>query len=238
MFIPDPGHTICDADQAGADAQVVAWESNDDDLKAKFRSGKKIHALNAIDIFGSVAGPDGKREPYYTRAKMGVHLSNYGGTARTCATALGITVHEAERFQSRWFSVHPNILDWHKRIRSQLESTRTVSNRFGYRRVYFDRPDSVLKEALAWIPQSTVACVTNRAWVALFNSHLPVEVLLQVHDSLVFQIPTRLLDPTLRAIKPLIQITIPYDDPLIIPWGLKCSEKSWGDCIGRQWPDN
>jgi DNA polymerase-1 len=236
MFIPDSGYTIIDIDQAGADAQVVAWESEDEALKAKFRSGKKVHALNAIDIFGTPAGPDGKREPYYTRAKVGVHATNYGAGARTVAMALGITTHEAERFQARWFAIHPGIPKWHARVRAELEATHSIRNPFGYRRLYFDRTDNVIKEALAWVPQSTVACVTNRAWSAIDSSSLPTEVLLQVHDSLVLQIPSRILDETLRSIRPLIAIPIPYPDPLIIPWGLKTSHKSWGECNGRQWP--
>ena len=28
---------------------------------------------------------------------------------------------------------------------------------------------------------------------------------------------------------------MPYDDPLIIPWGLKASQKSWGDCEKATW---
>jgi DNA polymerase-1 len=236
MFIPDPGYTLIDIDQAGADAQVVAWESGDEALKAKFRSGKKVHALNAIDIFGPVAGPDGKREPYYTRAKVGVHATNYGAKARTVASALGITIHEAERFQARWFSIHPGILRWHERVKSDLASTHSVRNPFGYRRLYFDRPDAVFNEALAWVPQSTVACVTNYAWLNIDESGIPAEVLLQVHDSLVIQIPSRILDETLAALLPLISIPIPYEDPLTIPWGLKASNKSWGECVGRQWP--
>ncbi len=237
MFIPDHGYTICDIDQAGADAQVVAWESEDEALKAKFRSGKKVHALNAIDIFGAPAGPDGKREPYYTRAKMGVHATNYGAGARTVAMSLGITTHEAERFQARWFSIHPGIKDWHHRVHSELEATHSIRNPFGYRRRYFDRTDNVFKEALAWVPQSTVACVTNRAWDAIDASGLPAEVLLQVHDSLVLQIPSRILSETLKALRPLISIAIPYQDPLTIPWSIKVSAKSWGECNGISWPE-
>src|SRR5215213_5100571 len=51
LFIPDPGYTIFDCDLSGADAQVVAWEAEDEDLKAAFKKGLKIHAKNAEDIF-------------------------------------------------------------------------------------------------------------------------------------------------------------------------------------------
>jgi DNA polymerase-1 len=237
MFIPDPGYTILDIDQRGADAQVVAWEADDAQLKEAFRAGLKIHAVNAKDLFGNNAGPDGKREPYYTRAKSGVHLTNYGGKARTLAATLGLTVHEAEWFQRRWFELHPGVRDWHNRVRAQLQAERSVRNAFGYRRFYFERiDDRTLNQALAWIPQSTVAIVTNRAWTNIDEQLDPlVQVLLQVHDSLVLQTPTSRLAEAKRKLLPLIQIPVPYPDPLTIPWGIKSSGVSWGDCQDDSW---
>lgn len=231
------GVDIFDVDLAGADAQVVAWEASDDDLKAKFRSGMKIHALNAKDIFGGDAGPDGKKEPYYSRAKMGVHLTNYGGNARTCAKATGQTVHEAERFQNRWFAMHPGIREWHERTLNDLYTKRCVTNKFGYRRFYFGRMDRLLPEALAWIPQSTIAFVTHHGLVNISESGLPIELLLQVHDSLIGQFPTRYRYLLLPKLRELLRVTIPYDDPLIISSGLKLSTKSWGDCDNYAWPE-
>jgi hypothetical protein len=32
-----------------------------------------------------------------------------------------------------------------------------------------------------------------------------------------------------KEMKELLTITIPYEDPLTIPWGFKRSKKSWGD---------
>jgi DNA polymerase-1 len=228
-FLADPGKILLEPDLAGADAQVVAWEANDEKLKAAFRAGLKIHAVNAKDIFGAQAGPDGRREPYYTRTKVGVHLTNYGGRARTCATALGLTVHEAERFQKRWFSIHPEILEWHRRIENELRTRRYVENKFGYRRYYFGRPESSLTEALAWVPQSTVAGTINRGLVNIDENLKWAQILIQVHDSLLIQIPKYLFPDQLPLIKKLLLVTIPYDDPLTIRTELKVSDVSWGD---------
>ena len=45
LFITDPGYVMYEADLKGADAQVVAWEAEDDDLKAAFRAGVDIHCF-------------------------------------------------------------------------------------------------------------------------------------------------------------------------------------------------
>lgn len=54
LFIPDPGYTIYEADLRGADAMVVAWEADDEDLKDAFRRGLDVHAKNAEDMLGSL----------------------------------------------------------------------------------------------------------------------------------------------------------------------------------------
>lgn len=248
LIIPDPGYTIFEADLAGADAQVVAWEADDDDLKAAFRAGLDVHHKNAEDMWGSEyinlpgspsdgSTPKGKKRK---TVKNSLHLTNYGGSARTLASSQGWTIHEAEKFQRRWFSLHPGIArEFHGRVRSSLERSRTVTNRYGFRSVFFDRIDSCFTEALAWIPQSTVALVTYLGTLDGLEPAIPeAEVLLQVHDSIVFQIPTRLLESSgsvgrsysITDIRRALQVVTPYDDPLIIPWGLSMSEKSWGDC--------
>lgn len=266
LFKPDPGYTIAECDQAGADAQVVAWRADDEILKQIFRERKKLHVENGRMMYGSLMGVDGKREPYYTRVKQGVHLTNYLGTPRTLSMTLSITMHEAETFQKRWFSIHPQIVKWQRWVQNELATKRQLQNNFGYRRMWFDRLDECLTEGIAWEPQSTVANVSNFAVTNLraFTSsssrqatiadhfeklmdreiqlvraklqELGVQMLLQVHDSIVFQYPTRLEHLVLPLIRRAITITIPFADPLIIPMGLKTSTKSWGDAEEREWP--
>jgi DNA polymerase I len=236
MFVPDDGYTIFDVDLAGADAQVVAYEAEDLDLIEAFRKGLDVHSKNAEDLWGtsftSLAGDKshGPRAKRRKDCKQAVHATNYGGSPRTIAKVLGWTVREAESFQRRWFSLHPGIkANFHGRIESDLQRTRMVTNRFGYRRVYFDRIDSVFTEALAWVPQSTVAETSFRGGLALERACPFVEMLLQVHDSLVFQVPHEHED-RIAEIRAALTVPIPYPEPLVIQWGVSRSRVSWGDC--------
>jgi DNA polymerase I-like protein with 3'-5' exonuclease and polymerase domains len=240
FFQPDPGYILFDVDLAGADAQIVAWDADDLPLKQAFRDhaagkGPKVHCVNAKAIFGSRAGADGKNEPYYSRAKAGVHATNYGAKARTLAAALKCSLPEAEFFQRSWFDAHPAIADWHRRTEDSLRTTRQVRNAFGFVRTYFDRPDNLLPEALAWVPQSTVAIIIDTAYNIITETLPDIEILLQVHDSLVGQCPIRLwpeLKPRLRS---ALAVPVPYPDPLIIPTGLKTSTHSWGAAQDESW---
>ena len=244
LFIPDEGFTFFDMDLDRADMQVVVWESGEVALKEALRKGVDMHILNAITLAGKElpdldwlceghAEYDRLRSIYKRErqlAKSFIHGTNYGGGARTMAIAAGVTVAQAERFQRIYFGTYPGIKRWHERTEHQLRTRHYVQNAFGYRRYYFDRVDGLLPEALAWIPQSTVGNVIDRAWLNIHNNLPEVKVLLQVHDSLAGEFPTHKKEWCLRRMKEESSIVIPYDDPLIIPTGINCSEKSWGHC--------
>lgn len=216
MFIPDNGYTFFDLDLDRADLQVVVWEANDAELKQMLREGVDIHAENAKVLHIS-----------RQLAKSWVHGTNYAGGPRTMAINCGLTVADAEKMQKRWFEAHPGIKRWHERTETELRNRRIVRNKYGYVRFYFERVEGLLSEALAWIPQSTVAVTVNKIWRNIYDNLPEVQVLLQVHDSLGGQYPKG-FDP--NRIRAESHIVIPYPDPLIIPVGIKVSDKSWGDC--------
>lgn len=244
MLIPDPGYTWFDADLDRADLQVVCWESNDELLKTVLRLGADVHLANAFILNGKEPPPldelvethskylDHRGPLKHTRefAKVFCHGTNYGGKAQTMAAHTGRLVREIERAQSIWFGAHPGILIWHQRVAAQIKKFRFIENRFGYRWYIFDRLDSVLPEAIAWVPQSTVSLVINKIWNRIYKELPEVQVLLQVHDSLCGQFRSDLHASIVPRLQECGRITIPYEDPLIIPFSVKTSTTSWGDC--------
>lgn len=238
LFIPDEGKMFFDFDLPQADARFVAWEADDDILKEIFADpSRDMHSENAEIIFGR--RPKSKDDIIRYYAKQGVHMTNYGGSAKVLAMILGITIHEAENFQKRWFGAHPKIAQWHRRILMEISSRRWVENIFGYRRFYFDRIDGILKEALAWIPQSSVAVMTNLAILSIVEDpefqKANVQFLLQVHDSSLFQVPEFHAKWLVPKMMQKMTVTAPYPDPLVMSPGVKGSSKSWGDCDKLEW---
>lgn len=227
---PPSGHTFFDTDCERADLCVVVWEADDADLKAKIKEGADIHYENAKDVFGVREPSSAQRE----KAKTFVHLTDYAGAARTCAIKVGCTVHEADMAQRRWFAAHPGIKKWHERTSASLANNRTIKNAFGYRIVFFERVEGLLPAALAWLPQSTIAIVTSKVHMA-FEQIPGVTVGLNVYDSVAGWYPTVEEDRVLLAMSKANQIVVPYDDPLIVPMGLKTSTISYGDCEKRKW---
>lgn len=237
IFIPDPGYVLFEVDLAGADAQVFAKETGDANLLEDFRQKRDIHADNARFMWGEAftSLQKGTHEYYKKRqaCKHAVHATHNVGSpdALVRHPSINFTRQQAVRFQSHWFEIHPAIPLYFRKLEHQLAQTRSVSNRFGYRIIYFDRIDQLLPQAIPWVNQSTVAEICFRGALQLEIECSFVEMLLQVHDSLVFQIPKRYDTPeTLERMKAALIVPVPYPEPLIIPWHFAKSEKSWGDC--------
>jgi DNA polymerase I-like protein with 3'-5' exonuclease and polymerase domains len=252
LFKPDPGFTLFDIDLSGADAAVVAWEANDQELKDAFMSGMKLHSKNYELLWEKPfdplkdkrVKPAGWNYPPYDAMKRFVHGTNYGASARTIAITLGWKIADAEACQSKWFRLHPGIRSWQERVGFDIQTKRTVRNKFGYRIPYLDRPDALLPQGLAWIPQSTVGILCSKAGIKLDREcnrscvvpQLRIETLIQAHDALIFQIPSELVTPeNLQLIKSTVSIPIPYDDPLLINWSIASSTISWADCKSISW---
>ena len=245
MYIPDPGFTFFDMDLDRADLQVVVWEADDAMLKAALRLGADVHLLNVYALDNKEPPPleelveshpaypshRGPRKHKREFAKVFCHATNYVGSAKTVAAHTGRTVHEVDRAQKLWFEQHPGILKWHKRTEEQIRRDRFVENKWGYRWHIFDRLDQLLPEACAWVPQSTVGILINKIWLRFYAELPEVQVLLQVHDSLAGQFPTHRAATLVPLMQTRSRIVIPYEDPLIIPTGLKTSVTSWGDCL-------
>lgn len=237
LFRPDPGFILWDADLEQADAQIVAWESDDDILKEIFRDPNlDLHTENAKMIFGSC--PE-KSHPNRKKAKAGCHAVNYGVKARTLAKTLGITVMEAEAFIKKWFEIHPGIKEWHRRTEQQMRGRGYIENAFGNRKYFFGDTNgpTALSEALAWVPQSTVGLIINRAWEILDKQpETKCQVLLQVHDSLVGQWRrSEFNQEALDILKGAMLREVPYNDPLVIGSSIEVSSHSWGRIAGLSW---
>jgi DNA polymerase-1 len=226
LIVPSKDHMIVDMDLDRADAQFVAWEARDVSLKDILKRGEDLHLQNARDIWGPQCTVDG---PERQLAKRFCHAVNYGAYPKKLAAALGISIKTAEWIYHRWFNLHPGIREWHNRIKHQLNTERLVRNPFGFERYYFERPDQVVNQALAWGPQSATGIIINTAWDNIDNTLPEVEVLMQVHDSLTMQVPSQLYRELLPHIQEQSLVVVPYEDPLIVPVGFSVSSKSWGE---------
>lgn len=255
-FQPDQGYVLVEADLERADAQVCAWDADCQDLKHAFQTGEDIHTDNAIELYGpmdNVRAIHVNGLSFRDNAKRWVHATDYFGGARTISQGIALPEDKVKRACHWWTKVrHPEIGEWHRRIEWELTQARVsmVKNAFGFRRIYGDRnAHNLLNQALAWICQSTVAVVINKAMLnvdcardlmgrercgqclkCLIEDPNAFHILLQIHDSLLLQVRADFITQSfMRDLKDAMQIVVPYPDPLIIPIEIKTSESSWGE---------
>ncbi len=235
IFIPDPGYVMFDTDLSKADLRIVVWEADELEMKAMLKEGKDPYIEVAREFYRDPTirktRDDGSEDPRYRTFKSFCHGTHYLGTPQGLAGRLGLSIQQAESTQRWYLGKFPRIRKWQERFVNELKGRGYVQNVFGYRRYYFGRmDDQTFRKAIAWLPQSTVALYINRIWMNLWDRHPEIEVLMQVHDSLVGQFPVARRAECVEALMAAARIELPYDDPLIIPVGAKFSEKSWGDC--------
>jgi DNA polymerase I-like protein with 3'-5' exonuclease and polymerase domains len=234
MIVPDPGFEIFDIDLESADLRTVAWESDCAYLKQCFKAGLKPYIEMGKEFYDNPKFSK-KDEPFYTQFKSLCHGGNYLGKAENIAGRIGLAVGDCVRVQEWYFNRCPEVVTWHERIIRQMDTTGTVRNAFGYRRKFFDRIEgTIYNEGVAWIGQSTTSIIINKGLVAIDEweeeHHADLQLLLQVHDSLVGQFPHADRDFFIPLLRDLCTVTVPYPDPMVMPIGMKTSTVSWGDC--------
>lgn len=122
------------------------------------------------------------------------HSLNYDLGYKSFALRFEMPETQAKMLVERFHHVYPGIRQYHAWVRALLQQNRTLVNCFGRVRVFLDRwGDDLFKEAYSWIPQSSIADKVNRQGInyIYYNPQLfhYLELLNQIHDSLVFQIP-------------------------------------------------
>ncbi len=229
LFLADEGMEFFDIDLDSADLRIVVWESDCTEMKAMFAEGLKPYVEVAKEYYRDPTID--KHHPSYKLFKALCHGTNYLGTPSGLSGRIGLVTHEVERIQKWYYGKFPQIKVWQDDIIHQVNTRRFIQNVFGYRIHFFDRIEgTIYNQAVAWIPQSTVACLINRGYYNIHTKEPTIEVLLQVHDSLAGQYPIGQRDICRSKILAHCAVELPYEQPIIIPVGVKTSTVSWGAC--------
>lgn len=189
LFIPDDGCIFVNADLSQAEARVVAYLADEERLQIIFEQGGDIHKRNASLIFKVPleAVSNAQRE----LGKRLVHAANYGIGARKFGKTIGQSEEKARELLNTYFAIYPRIKRWHSGVQEELRKTRILTTPIGRRRIFFGRwGDDLLREAIAYVPQSTVGDVLNQGLVNAFDN-MPDgwRMILQNHDAVLFQVP-------------------------------------------------
>jgi DNA polymerase I len=212
-FIASPGHKLVSADYSQIELRLLAEIADIPVLKQAFRDGLDIHAMTASEMFGvPIKDMPGEVRRRAKAINFGII---YGISAFGLANQLGIPRDEASAYIKKYFERFPG-------IRAYMDETRDFCRAHGYVETLFGRkchyPD--IKASNASVRsfneraainarlQGTAADIIRRAMIrmeeALAAHRLSAQMLLQVHDELIFEVP----DEEVAATLPVVQHTM------------------------------
>lgn len=239
FFIFDEGYIGYSLDLSQIENRIVAYVGGVISQIEAFEKGIDLHRLTASVIFdkpydqvsaedGSSDLGDGRQSERYW-GKKGNHAINYDVGYKTFALKNEMPEHEAKRIIEKIHTGYPQIRGgYHQTIQSMLKKDRFITNLFGRRRLFLgpiipSHPfvpksacENTYREAYAHLPQSTTADKINEQGINYIyynqQSFAPIELLAQIHDSIVFQVP--ILTPWHEHATMLLSIIGSLETPL------------------------
>lgn len=190
-FIAAPRMKLMSVDYSQIELRVLAHISEDPNLIKAFAEDLDIHAATAAEIYGV---PLQAVTSDLRRSAKAVNFGiAYGQGAFGLAENLGISRGEAKDIIDRYFTRFKNVRDY-------IDSTIKLAHEQGYvetlfgRRRYIDELQSknmALKKfgeraAINAPIQGTASDLVKKAMIEVFDK-VPVRMLLQVHDELIFE---------------------------------------------------
>jgi DNA polymerase-1 len=213
-FIASKGHKLVSADYSQIELRLLAEIADIPVLKQAFHDKLDIHAMTASEMFGvPVKDMPGEIRRRAKAINFGII---YGISAFGLANQLGIAREEAAAYIKKYFERFPG-------IRAYMDETREFCRKHGYVETLFGRkchyPDirasnaSVRsfneRAAINARLQGTAADIIRRAMIrmedALAEKKLSAQMLLQVHDELIFEVPDNEVAATLPVVQHVMQ---------------------------------
>lgn len=232
-FVAPNGWSVMAADYSQIELRIMAHLSGDQSLVDAFSRGDDIHRATAAEVFD--LEPMFVTDEQRRRAKAINFGLIYGMSAFGLARQLGIERAEAAAYIDRYFERYPG-------VRHYMDSTRAMAHEKGYVETVFGRrltlPDirarqvpirqAAERAAINAPMQGTAADIIKRAMLrvqkALATTNLGCNLLLQVHDELVFEVRDQDLDGARQIVRTEMEAAAELAVPLIVEIG---SGESW-----------
>ena len=225
-FVAAPGHKLISADYSQIELRLVAHVANEASMIEAFQAGVDIHARTASEVFGIPL--DALDSETRRRAKAINFGIIYGISAFGLARQLNIPQSESRDYIASYFEKFPNIKAYMERTKTEARQDGFVSTLFG-RRIHisgFTASNPAMRgfaerQAINAPIQGTAADIIKRAMIQLppilAARSISADMLLQVHDELIFEVPAEqahgamavITDVMERAADPVVSLTVP-----------------------------
>jgi len=195
IYVAAPGRVLVEVDKNQLEYRIPAYASNCANLIRVFESGDDVHLYNATSVFGrDIREKSSKERDYIKRLK---YSEQYGAGNQKISDTMLVETGEYQSPTSigghllKLRAAAPEMYTWRDECLRQAEGTGRVWDGFGTPRLLYDNPKEYRQVAYSWPTQATASGVINRATIRVYcwliENRLPIKIVCQIHDSLIFE---------------------------------------------------
>ena len=220
-FVAEPGRLLISADYSQIELRILAHVAEIPQLRKAFEEGIDIHAMTASEMFNV---PLKEMTSEIRRRAKAINFGIiYGISAFGLANQLSIPREEAGAYIKKYFERFPGIKDYMEAMKAKVRADGYVETIFG-RKCHFPGITSKNPSERAFVERASInapiqgsaADIIRRAMMrmdaALVAAGSPAQMLLQVHDELVFEVPEAVAE---RAIPVIVKVMEEAPHPLM-----------------------
>ncbi|HEY1525219.1 MAG TPA: DNA polymerase I [Candidatus Angelobacter sp.] len=228
-FIAEPGYSLLSADYSQIELRLLAHFSEDPLLTEAFRRGDDIHSLTASQVFGV---PPMLLDAEHRRRAKAVNFGIvYGLSPFGLSQQLGIEQREAKKFIDAYFEKYAGVRRYIDRTLEETRKEQSVKTLFGRSRPIPDINSKnanmrgfAERTAVNTPLQGTAADLIKIAMIQidqeLRSRKLKSRMLLQVHDELLFEVPSAELDLMRGLVREKMESVHKLSVPLLVELGI------------------
>lgn len=234
-FIADAGYKLVSFDYSQIELRLLAHIANIQELKDAFHHNQDIHTLTASHVLGV---PIEQITPDQRRSAKAINFGIiYGISAFGLSNQLGVSKSQAQAYIDAYFARYPGIKEYMDTTIQHARSHGYVTTLLGHKayiRGLEDRNYAMRnyaeRQAINAPIQGSNADIIKRAMIQIHDqikrNNLSAQLLLQVHDELVFEIPTENVDAEIPIIQSIMEGSAKISVPVVVDYGVA---DNWAD---------
>lgn len=193
-FVAKEGYTLINADFSQLELRLATAYAKEEELQKVFNEGR--------DIFTEMSKQLGMSRQ---DTKTLVYSMQYGAGEKRIMDVFGVTKPEAQKIRENYFITYPKFRQLNERCTQKVNQTGTIKIWTGRERHFEDKNDGY--KAMNSVIQGGAADIVERIMVQCYkqleseNCHM----LLQVHDSITFEVKTELVDDYMNRIRTVME---------------------------------
>ncbi len=227
-FIAAAGYKLIGADYSQVELRLLAHFSEDPTMLKAFQNGEDIHRQTAAEIMGLPLSEVSSEER--SRAKAVNFGLMYGQSSFGLASQLKISRKEAKDYITNYFERFSRVKNYLDTLKEKAEKDGFAITLMGRKRYLPDihsknRTIKSMAERVAINSpiQGTAADIIKMAMINIQNTieerGLKSQMILQVHDELIFEVPDNEVDTMKELIREKMENVVQLKVPLTVDVG-------------------